>query len=398
MIDTHIVAWLNLAARWTHVIAGIAWIGTSFYFNWLDSRLEKPERAEQGIGGELWAVHSGGFYKVQKFQVAPDRLPKTLHWFKWEAYLTWITGAALLVLIYYLGADAYLLGASAFPVSVGGAISLSVAVLVGGWVVYDFLCRSPLARNQLVLGSLLFVLAVAVAFGLATVFSSRAAFIHVGAMLGTIMAANVFFVIIPSQKELVAATSEGRARDPTLGERAKQRSIHNNYMTLPLLFIMVSGHYPFTYGHQYHWLILAGLAVIGAGVRHYFNLRNRGQQSVWILPTAAVGIVALAFVTRPAQPGGASSGEDAEVPFPIVQSIVQQRCTTCHSANPTHAAYPQPPLGVVMDTPEQIRSLADRIQAVAVSTTTMPLANLTRMTDEERALLGKWIQSGADIN
>ncbi|HYL21421.1 MAG TPA: urate hydroxylase PuuD [Gemmatimonadales bacterium] len=399
-MDAHLGQWLNLALRWSHVITGIAWIGTSFYFNWLNGRVAPPpaDRAEPGVAGELWSVHGGGFYRVVKYAVAPAQLPGTLHWFKWEAYATWLTGFALLVLIYYAGAASFLVEPGAGRISPGGGVAVGLGALVVSWVVYDALCRSTLAARPLGLAAVLFVLGTVLAWGLTRLVSPRAAYIHVGAAIGTIMAANVLMVIIPAQKEMVAAMAQGRPPDPARGKQAALRSLHNNYLTLPVLFIMVSSHYPMTYGHPLNWAILAGLAVIGAGTRHWFNLRNQGRPNAWLLPAAGLGLVALALVTRPRSgTDGALPGDAAASSFADVRVIVARRCAGCHSSAPTQPGMPAAPLGVLLDTPDQIRANAPRILAVAVDAQTMPLGNLTRMTPDERQLLGKWIRAGAQL-
>lgn len=399
MVLDHAVQWLSLALRWTHVVTGMAWIGTSFYFNWLNSRIAPPAMAEPGVAGELWSVHGGGFYRMVKYAVAPARLPETLHWFKWEAYFTWITGIALLVLIYYLQADIYLVDPGVAEIGTRAAVAIGVGTLIGGWIAYDLLCKSPLGNKPVGLAIVGLILAVAVSFGLTRVLSSRAAYIHVGAIIGTIMAANVFRAIIPSQQEMVSAMQQGRAPNAELGKQAALRSLHNNYLTLPVLFIMVSNHYPATYGHEWNWAILGALSVIGAGTRHWFNLRNQGRRSVWILPAAAVAMVALVMGT--AGDGGGrretAGVEDLGVSFADVRVVIAQRCAPCHSSTPTEPAFPSPPLGVALDTPLQIRTQAQRIYDVTIATRTMPLGNLTGMTDEERELLGRWISAGARI-
>ena len=389
-MDDHLVQWLNLALRWGHVVAGAAWIGTSFYFNWLNSRIAPPRQPEAGVSGELWSVHGGGFYRVVKYAVAPDRLPETLHWFKWEAYATWITGFALLVLIYYLQADAYLVWAAGGPLGAGGAVAVGIGSLLVTWLGYDALCRS-LARAPGALAATGFALLVALAWGLSRFLSPRAAYMHVGAALGTIMAANVFRVIIPAQRDMVAAMAAGRPPDAARGAQAALRSLHNNYVTLPVLFVMVSGHYPATYGHAWNWAILGGLALAGAAARHWFNLRNQGRRNAWVLPAAAVGVLALAFVTAPKSP----PGENAS--FAAARVIIAQRCAPCHSTAPTLAGFTAPPAGVVLDTPDQIRAQAARILAASVTSEAMPLGNVTGMTAGERALLGRWVRSGAVI-
>ena len=394
-MTAHLEQWLNLGLRWAHVITGIAWIGTSFYFNWLNSRLAPPppDRREPGVAGELWSVHGGGFYRVVKYTVAPRELPRTLHWFKWEAYATWLTGFALLVLIYYFGAASFLVQPETAALGPRAAIAVGVGSLVAAWLVYDALCRSPLAARPVALGATLFVLGTALAWALAQPLSPRAAYLHVGAAIGTIMAANVLTVIIPAQRDMVAALIAGRTPDATRGQQAALRSLHNNYLTLPVLFVMVSSHYPATYGHKLNWAILAGLAVIGVATRHWFNLRNQGRKSVWILPAAALALVALALVTAPRS--GPAVSTVGQVSFADVRLIVARRCAGCHSSAPTTPGIPAAPLGVLLDTPDQIRANAPRILAVAVDAQTMPLGNLTGMTPEERELVGRWIRGGA---
>jgi len=395
-MGAHALQWLNLALRWAHVITGVAWIGTSFYFNWLNSRMHPPERAEPGVAGELWSVHGGGFYRVVKYTVAPERLPRTLHWFKWEAYATWLTGVALLVLVYYVGARAYLIDTQVAALGPAAAIAIGVGTLVVAWLVYDGLCRTPLAERPGLFAALLLALGTALALGLTRVFSARAAYMHVGAALGTIMAANVLMVIIPAQREMVAAMTAGRDPDAARGRQAALRSLHNNYFTLPVLFIMVSAHYPETFAHRWNWLILAGLSVVGVATRHWFNLRNQGRRNAWLLPAATLGMIALAVVTAPrTTPGASGSGDGAT--FAEVRVVVARRCAPCHSSAPTNPAFPTAPKGVLLDTPDQIQSAAPRMLAVAVESQTMPLGNLTGMTAEERQLLGQWIRSGARL-
>lgn len=395
-MDAHAGQWLGLALRWLHVIAGISWIGTSFYFNWLNSRIRPPQPPEPGIAGELWSVHGGGFYRSVKYGVAPDRLPATLHWFKWEAYVTWLSGVALLVLVYYLDATAYLIDPRNAGVTAGAAVGIGVATLAGGWLIYDLLCRSGLGSRGAALAAVSVALTAALAWGLAAVLSPRAAYIHVGALLGTIMAGNVFRVIIPAQREMVAAMTAGRAPEARRGRQAALRSLHNNYLTLPVLFVMVGMHYPATYGHAWSWAILIAMSLIGAGVRHWFNLRNQGRRNAWILPAAGAAMVAIAVVTAP-QRTTVQAGSAALVSFDDVRVIVARRCAGCHSSSPSYPAFTAAPAGVVLDTPAQIRSLAPRIEAVAVTTQTMPFGNVTRMVPEERELLGRWIREGARV-
>ncbi len=385
-----ITEWLSLCLRWVHIIAGAAWIGASFYFNWLNNNIREPEVPEDRVKGDLWSVHGGHFYRFVKYTVAPERLPKTLHWFKWESYTTWITGFALLIVVYYVDAKLYLVDPGVRELSPAAAIGVGVGALLLGWIVYDLLCKSPLIERPVPFAAVCFALATGAAYGLTQTFGSRAAYIHVGALLGTLMAANVFRVIIPNQRVAVEAMKAGREPDAKPGIDAARRSLHNNYMTLPVLFIMVSNHYPFTYGHEWNWAILAAISVVGAGVRHWFNLRGKGRRNVWILPAAAAGIVALAFVSAP------RDLRDAEpVAFETVRGIVEQRCLGCHSATPTQGGFAVAPQGVMFDTPDQIVSLAPRINNVVFVSKTMPLGNLTGMTDEERAQLGAWFAQGA---
>jgi uncharacterized membrane protein len=385
--------WLDFLARWLHVIAGIVWIGTSFYFIALDNHLRPPGReAGEGVGGEAWEIHGGGFYRVQKYRVAPPSLPERLLWFKWEAYTTWLSGFALFVLLYYVNARTYLIDKSVADLSPTAAIAISIGLLVVAWVVYDVLCR--VVKSEFVVAVALLGLTTLAAWGCSRLFSGRAEYIQVGAMLGTVMAANVFFVIIPAHWDLVRAKEMGREPDPAPGLRAKQRSVHNNYLTLPVLFAMLSNHFPSSYGHSYSWLVLMAMMLIGAWIRVFFNLRHQGR-NVWAIPvTAALAIAGVAVAIRPE--GGAGGGPVAgSVSFARVESIVEQRCVPCHSLHPTKVSVA--PKGVVFDTPTQIAAQASAIEQVAVTTKVMPIANATGMTQAERDLLGAWIRQGARI-
>jgi uncharacterized membrane protein len=396
-MDPYANEWLDFLARWLHVIAGIAWIGTSFYFVAVDNHLRSPEDpadARRGVSGEEWEIHGGGFYQVQKYRVAPPKLPDPLHWFKWEAYTTWLSGFALLIVLYYVNASTYLVDKSVADLTPTEAILISIGLLVAAWVVYDGLCRA--IPSQLVLAVAVIALTTVAAWGCSQLFSGRAAYVQVGAMLGTIMAANVFVVIIPAHHKLLRAMKEGREPDPAPGIRAKERSVHNNYLTLPVLFAMLSPHFPATYGHSYSWLILVVMMLIGAWIRLYFNLRHVGYNAWPILVTAALAIAAVAIVIRPqGGSGGAAAAGGGVVPFATAQSIVEERCVPCHSSNPTRMD--SPPLGITFDTPEQIKEQADLIERVAVESTAMPLGNATKMTAAERATLGAWIREGAKI-
>ena len=383
----HLTEWLALLIRWAHVVFGAAWIGTSFYFNWLNNNVRKPEVERDGVGGELWSVHGGAFYQVVKYANAPPQLPGTLHWFKFEAYLTWLSGFLLLCLVYYLGASSFLVDADS-PFGAVPTIGIGIGALLGGWVAYDLACKSPLAKSPVAFAAVGFLFMTGVAFGLSEVMAPRAAYIHVGAMLGTMMAWNVFFVIIPNQRKSVDALARGEVPDPSVGAAGALRSLHNNYITLPVLFIMVSNHYPLTFGHEFNWAVLAAISVLGAGVRHWFNLSGRGEKNVWILPVAAVGMVALALVSRPPE---AAPSEAPTVSTTEAMAIIAARCLPCHSANPSNDAFPVAPQGVMYDEPEQVMAKLDEIKARVVDNQTMPLGNLTNMSDEERVLLGAWI-------
>ena len=388
-MDPYANEWLDLLVRWLHVIAAIAWIGSSFYFIALDNHLRPPAEeadAERGVGGEAWEIHGGGFYQVQKYRLVPRTLPEPLHWFKWEAYTTWLSGFALLIVLYYVNANTYLIDKSVADLRPWQAIAISVALLIAAWFVYDGLCR--LVPSDVALAAVLLVLVTLAAWGVSHLFSGRAEYIQIGAMLGTMMAGNVFFVIIPAHWELIRAKQAGREPDAAAAFRGKQRSVHNNYLTLPVVFTMIGNHFPITYGHSYSWLTLAALLVIGAWVRHFFNLRHTGRTALWIPITAALAIAGVAVAIRP---HGSSGG--TAVPFTRAQAIVQARCVPCHSAHPTKVD--SAPKGIVFDTPAQIHAQASLIEQVAVRTKTMPLGNRTGMTQAERDALGAWIEQGA---
>lgn len=397
---------LDLIIRWVHLIAGIMWIGNSMLFNWLDRNLEKAAGRENEVGyeGKMWMVHSGGFYEVEKRQLSPGQMPKTLHWFKWQNFTTWASGIALLVVVYYLNGGAYLIDPSVRALGLPQAIAISVLSLVGPFAVYHLMWRTigksaPTVAGLISVGTLL-----AVTYALTQAFSGRAAYLHVGVLLGTVMTGNVWMVIVPSQRKLVAATESGQEQDYALNQRAKQRSIHNNYMTFPLLFIMLSNHFPGTYSHPLNWLILFVLMFGGAGVRHFMNIRySLKSTAAWLGPIAvisAVTIVLLFVLTaRPAAPAPdpktTATPATPSVTFAQVNTIIQARCSTCHSAKPTEPMFPVAPTGVMFDSADQIVLLAPRIKDRAVVTKTMPFINKTGMGDDERELLGRWVDEGA---
>lgn len=400
MDSAYLLECASLLLRWLHLIVGIAWIGASFYFIWLDNSLKPPTdpalRAK-GVGGELWAVHGGGFYNPQKYLGAPPALPDELHWFKWEAYSTWLTGFLLLGTLYYLQAGSYMLDAGKLLQSPQAAVLTGLATLGGGWLVYDLLCRWLFGRSQLLFAVIYGGFVLAVAWGLDQLLAGRAMFLHIGAMLGTTMAANVFFWIIPGQKQMVAAMQRGEAPDPVHGLRGKQRSVHNNYLTLPVLFAMISNHYAFTYHAPHAWLVLGGILLAAVLIRHFFNLRHKGQLA-WRYPLAggALLLTVLWWIAPAAPQTSANTTVPVAVQAPTlaqVQAVLQARCTACHSAAPT--LMPSAPAGLLLDNDTAIRAAAPRIYQQVVQLKAMPLGNVTHITDAERALIAQWYQAGA---
>ena len=391
-MEAYFVDWLNLLARWLHFITGIAWIGSSFYFVWLDNHLEAPASVAddgKGVGGELWSVHGGGFYHAQKYKAAPQVIPDTLHWFKWEAYSTWLSGMFLLIVVYWYGAQVYLIDPSVAELSPMAAVGLAATFIVGGWIIYDLMCKSRLGNNEKLFGAVLFALVSMLAWGLCQLFGGRGAYIHFGVVLGTIMVANVFFVIIPGQRRMVDAAGRGETPDPRDAIRAKQRSVHNTYFTLPVLFVMTSNHYAMTYNHEYNWTILIAIALAGALIRVYFVARHKGRASLVPVIIAALLIAGVAALIAPR----ASANSGALASFDDVRTVVQNRCVTCHSEVPTHPAFPAAPAGVVLDTDAQIVAEVQRIHQQTVVTRAMPIGNLTGISEEERDIIGRWYQS-----
>ena len=391
-MDAYIIEWLNILGRWVHFITGIAWIGSSFYFVWLDNHLQAPKNDadnEKGVGGELWSVHGGGFYHAQKYRVAPQVLPETLHWFKWEAYSTWISGMFLLALVYWYGAELYLIDPAVADLSPVVAVSTAVGLLIGGWLVYDGLCRSPLGRNESALGIALFVFVAILAWGLCQLYSGRGAYIHFGAILGTIMVANVFMIIIPGQRQMVEAAGRGEAPDPKPGIQAKQRSVHNTYFTLPVLFVMTSNHFALTYAHKYNWAILIAISLAGALIRVYFVARHKGRASPVPLLIAVLVLLVTAIAIAPRSNGSVT----AQVSIADVRSVIKERCSTCHSATPTHVAFPAAPAGVILDNDEQIIAEANRIYQQTFVLRVMPIGNMTKISEDERSLINAWYQT-----
>jgi uncharacterized membrane protein len=384
-MEAYVLEWLTLLARWAHIVVGIAWIGASFYFIWLDDHLEAAK--DPAFAGELYAIHGGGFYRAQKYHLAPPELPKTLHWFKWEAYWTWITGFVLLVLVYYISADLYLIDPAVMKLSPGAAIGIGLASMVIGLAVYEGLCRSPLGRNDTGLGLALLLVFILAAWGLTQIFSGRGAFIHFGAILGTIMAANVAHVIIPGQRELVRAKQEGRQPDERFAVAGKQRSVHNTYFTLPVIFTMISGHHAMTFGHRWNWLVLIAIALAGALIRLWFVARHKGRAPAWTLVLGLL-LVGVVIVMRAPRPQAVAD----RVKFAEVKQVLDLRCLNCHAEKPSFQGLAEAPKGVKLDTPERIHAQRLQIHQQTVLSRAMPPGNLTGMTDDERALLDRWVR------
>jgi len=404
-MHAYLAEWLSLIIRWFHVIAGVAWIGASFYFIWLDNNLREPPewKKQKGIKGDLWAIHGGGFYEVAKYHVGPEKMPTELHWFKWEAYSTLMSGLALLFAVYYFGNPGYLIDPSKLELSTFGAIAIGMGTLLGVMAIYEALIRSPLAKHGLAFGVVLFLILVGVSWGMFQVFAGRGAFIHVGAVIGTIMVANVFLGIVPAQRALVSAVEEGRKPDDhvvMLAQRAMLRSRHNNYLTLPVIFIMISNHYPMFYGHEYGWAVLAAIGAITAYARHFFNLRHQHITKPSILVISALATLLLIWAMAPSAPEAPapavdSQGEPVAV-TPVADDEVQQllatHCIACHAAQPSSPAFQAPPAGITLENLQQLKQHSAKVQQAAVNTQYMPLGNMTGITPEERSLLGQWLR------
>ena len=395
--------WLSFAVRWLHVITGIAWIGSSFYFVALDLGLRQRPGLPAGAFGEEWQVHGGGFYHIQKYLVAPAEMPEHLTWFKWESYATWLSGFAMLCVVYYAGADLFLIDPNVLNISAPVGILLSLATIGVGWIVYDLLCRSPLGKSDTGLMLVLYCVLVFIAWGLTHLFTGRAAFLHLGAITATIMSANVFMIIIPNQKIVVADLIAGRKPDPKYGKIAKQRSLHNNYLTLPVLFLMLSNHYPLAFGTQFNWVIASLVFIIGVLIRHYFNTvhaRKGNPHWTW-LGAAVLFMIIIWLSTVPkvltGEPKTSAASAAAQVyiasaHFPAVRDTVLGRCSMCHTEEPVYEGIYHAPKGVLLDTDERIAEHAREIYIQAGRAHAMPPANVTQITDQERALLVAWFE------
>jgi uncharacterized membrane protein len=392
--------WLSFASRWLHVVTAIAWIGSSFYFIALDLGLRKRPDLAPGVTGEEWQVHGGGFYYIQKYMVAPEAMPEHLIWFKWEAYSTWLTGFLMLIVVYYAGAELYLIDRAVLDVPAWGAILISLAGLVIGWAVYDLLCRSPLGRSFWILSAVLFGFIVLLSWGFTQVFTGRAAFLHSGAVIATIMSANVFMIIIPNQKKVVTTLRAGGTPEAVLGLQAKQRSNHNNYLTLPVIFLMLSNHYPLAFGTQWNWLIVSLVLVMGVTIRHYFNSMHAGKgKPWWTWGVAALCFAAIVWLsTFPAETPEEFDVSESQDPlyvstsFEDVRDTVLGRCSMCHAQEPLWEGIGVAPKGVMLETDEQILRHARQIYLQAGRASAMPPGNVTEISGEERRLIASWFE------
>ncbi|GAA4354378.1 urate hydroxylase PuuD [Hymenobacter saemangeumensis] len=393
--EGHLMEWLNIVVRLMHITFGIAWIGASFYFVFLENALNRTHNVREELAGNLWAVHGGGFYYLEKYKLAPKEIPRDLHWFKYEAYFTWLTGFSLLIVVYYFNASSMLIDPRVLDISPLTGVAIGVGSFAVALAIYHVLCETAWLKKGPWFAVIGFAIATVFAWFYCQVFSGRAAYIHFGAMLGTLMVANVFFIIIPAQKAMVKAATLGQPLDPTLGKNALQRSLHNNYLTLPVLFVMVSNHFPSTFSNAFPWAVLAAISLGTAGVKHWLNLREKHQTSVWVLPASAALLLAVAFVTAPKnQAAGAASTCTEQVSLTQVNQIMQRRCVQCHSARPTDDIFKSPPNGVAFDSPDDIVRRKDQIMQRVVVTKTMPQNNKTDMTDEERDMIRCWIEQG----
>jgi uncharacterized membrane protein len=395
-VDAILIEWLSAIVRWLHVVAGIAWIGSSFYFIHLDLSLKANPGLPPGVKGEAWQVHGGGFYHMLKYMVAPARLPDHLTWFKWEAYTTWLSGFALLVIVYYLGAEMLLIDKAVFAMSAPTAAAIAFGTLVVAWLAYEGLCRSALARHEVALSLVGYVFLVALTYGFTHVFSGRGALTQIGALIGTIMVANVFLVIIPNQKKMIAAMLAGKEPEARLGDEGKTRSVHNNYLTLPVVFLMLSSHYPLVFATKYNWVIVAIILLVGPVIRHFFNARHEGKGNPWwTWGLAAAGMLAIAWLSAAGPRENVTGSLPAAPTFVAVNDIVISRCSMCHAAEPVWAGIPAAPNGVMLDTPERIRAHARVIGINAVHSSAMPPGNITELSLDERRALAAWLAAGA---
>ncbi|OAF17582.1 urate hydroxylase PuuD [Bradyrhizobium neotropicale] len=386
--------WASLLLRWLHVVAAIAWIGSSFYFIHLDLSLGPRAELPDGVQGEAWQVHGGGFYRIMKYLVAPQQMPEELTWFKWEAYTTWLSGFALMVVVYYLDADLFLVDKSILDLTPAEAGLFSFCSLALAWALYEIACRTGLAQRELgfAIGGYLFLVGLTYAF--THVLSGRGAFNQIGAIIGTIMVANVFAVIIPNQKKIVASLIAGQAPDPKLGKASKERSVHNNYLTLPVVVLMISNHYPLLYATRFNWIIVAIVLALGPVIRHFFNARHSGRKSPWwVWGVTAVGVIAIGLLSAAGPPEVKNGALSAQPTLANVEDIVMSRCSMCHAAEPVWAGIATAPKGILLDGSEHIQRNIRLIGRVAAWSNAMPPGNITEMTSEERAILAAYIDA-----
>jgi uncharacterized membrane protein len=394
MWESILTEWASLILRWLHVVAAVGWIGSSFYFIHLDLSLQPRSDLPEGVYGEAWQVHGGGFYRIMKYLVAPSSMPDELTWFKWEAYATWLSGFALMVVVYYLDAELFLVDKSILNLTPLQAGMFSLGSLVIAWLLYEGACRSGLARHELSFAIGGYVFLVGLTYAFTHVLSGRGAFNQIGAIIGTIMVANVFATIIPNQKKIVTALLAGQKPDPKLGMQGKERSVHNNYLTLPVIVLMISNHYPLLFATRYNWVIVAIVLALGPIIRHFFNERHKGHKSPWwVWGAAAAGMIAIMLLSA-AGPRNATTGALSTAPtFANVQDIVLSRCSMCHGAEPVWESIVTAPKGILLDTPEHIHRNARLIGRNAAWSTAMPPGNVTEMTTQERALIAAWLSA-----
>ncbi len=399
MIDIAYVEWLELGFRWLHLIAGIAWIGSSFYFMFLDYSLKPDENLPAGVKGASWNVHGGGFYFMQKYTVAPEKMPDVLHWFKWEAYFTWISGFSLMIIIYYWGAETFLIDKEVMDLTKLQAIGISVGSFIVSWIIYDRVCKAPVGKNDTALSIIVFLLILLAAYGFTHVYSGRGAFVHVGAMVGTIMVANVFFVIIPNQRIVVKSLIEGDKPAAYLGAEGKQRSTHNNYLTLPVLLMMISSHFPMIFSSKHSWLVVGLVIIVGGVIRDYFNAKNQGKDGkrlIWQWPVATMFMAIL--ITFISYNDEVKVANDDQLDSTDVLAIIQTHCVSCHAAKPSNNDFKNAPGGVRLETLEDIKRYSSKILKQSVLTKAMPLGNINGMTEKQRRGVGDWIKRGAPID
>jgi uncharacterized membrane protein len=395
IVENVLNEWVSIIIRWVHVVAGIGWIGSSFYFIHLDLSLKSRANLPQGVKGDAWQVHGGGFYHMIKYLVAPAQMPDHLTWFKWEAYATWLSGFALLVLVYYMGADLYLIDKSVLDLSAPMAAVIAFGTLLVAWLFYEGLCRSPLARHEVAMSLVGYVFLVAVTYGFTHVFSGRGAFTQIGALIGTIMVANVFIIIIPYQKKTIDALIAGREPDPFWGDEGKRRSVHNNYLTLPVVFLMIANHYPLMFATRFNWLIVAIILLIGPVIRHFYNSRHEGKGSPWwTWGLAAAGMIAVAWLSS-LGPRQTVTGALPKADVREAHNVVFTRCSMCHMPSPVWPGVHVAPKDVVLDSPENINRHARLIDIQAVRSSAMPPGNITEITPQERQMLAAWYAAGA---